>query len=157
MQKTEDTLKLAKMYFNANGLMLNAKRTQCILIGTRKQLSLIPPNTHLMVDGNFITPSTSVKNLRIYFDNHLTFDTHITNLIKKKHGIFLFVNRMKDNFDNPTRKIVVQSLVLSVLNYGMNIRGATNITQIERVKKSKILQPKWSLVVLRKVTMLLPS
>ena len=59
---------------------------------------------------------------------------------------------MKDNFDNPTRKIVVQSLVLSVLNYGLNIRGATNIIQIERVKKSKILQPKWPSVVLRKET-----
>ena len=109
MQKTEDTLKLAKMYFNANGLMLNAKRTQCILIGTRKQLSLIPPNTHLMVDGNNISPSTSVKNLGIYFDNYLLFDTHITYKFNKKtHGIIMFVNRMQDNFDKPTRKIVIQ-------------------------------------------------
>lgn len=134
MQKTEDSLKLAKIYFNANGLMLNAKKTQCIFIGSRRLLSFIPPNTHLMVDGNVITPSTSVKNLGIYFDNYLTFDTHITNLIKKTHGIIMFINRMKDNFDKPTRKIVVESLVLSLLNYGMSIWGATNITQVERVQ-----------------------
>ena len=110
MQKTEDTLKLAKMYFNASGLMLNAKKKpQCIFLGTRRQLSLIPPNTHLMVDGNNISPSTSVKNLGIYFDNHLLFDTHIKYKFNKKiHGIIMFVNRMQDNFDKPTRKIVVQ-------------------------------------------------
>ncbi len=70
------TLKLAKIYFNANGLMLNAKKLQCIFIGTRRLLSLIPPSTHLMVDGNVINPRTSVKNLGIYFDNNLLFDTY---------------------------------------------------------------------------------
>ncbi len=75
IQKAEDTLKLAKIYFNANGIMLNDKKKK-IFIGTGRLLSLIPPNTHLMVDGNVITPSTSVKNLGIYFDNHLSFDIH---------------------------------------------------------------------------------
>lgn len=135
IQKAEDTLKLAKIYFNANGLMLNAKKKQCIFIGTRRLLSLIPPNTHLMVDGNVITPSTSVKNLGIYFDNHLSFDTHITELIKKAHGIIMFINRMKDNFNKLTNIIVVQSLVMSIINYGISIWGATNITQVERVQK----------------------
>lgn len=49
--------------------------------------------------------------------------------------MIVFINRMKDNFDKPTRKIVVESLVLSLLNYGMSVWGATNITQVERVQK----------------------
>ncbi len=137
--------------------MLNAKKTQCIFIGTRRLLSLIPPNTHLMVDGNHITPCTSVKNLGIYFDNHLSFDTHITKLIKKKHMESLCINRMKDNFNKSTRIIVVQSLVMSIINYGISVWGATNITQVERVQKYKILQPKWLSEALQKVTMLLLS
>ncbi len=36
IQKTEDTLKLSKKYFNANGLKLNAKKAQCIFTGTRR-------------------------------------------------------------------------------------------------------------------------
>ncbi len=88
-----------------------------------------------MVDGNIITPSTSVKNLGIYFDNHLSFDTHITELIKKAHGIIMFINRMKDNFNKLTNIIVVQSLVMSIINHGISIWGATNITQVERVQK----------------------
>ncbi len=39
IQKTGDTLKLAKIYFNANGLMFNAKKKKkCIFIGTRRLL-----------------------------------------------------------------------------------------------------------------------
>ncbi len=56
-----------------------------------------------MVDGNVITPSTSVKNLGIYFDNHLRFDKHITEVIKKALGIIMFVNRIKDHFKKSTR------------------------------------------------------
>ncbi len=114
---------------------------------------MIPPNTRLMVDGNVITPSTSVKNLGIYFDNHLSFDTHITELIKKAHGIIMFINRMKNNFNKSTCVTVVQSLVMSIINYGISIWGATNITRVERVqKKYKILRPKWLSETLQKVT-----
>ncbi len=74
IRKVEDTLRLAKTYFNANGLMLNTKN-KTIFIGTRRLISVISPNTHLMVDVSVITPSTSVKNLGIYFDNHLSIDT----------------------------------------------------------------------------------
>ncbi len=160
MQKVEDPLKLAKIYsyFNAKGLMLNAKKkkkTQCILLGTRRLSSVIPPDTHLMVDGNLITPSTSVKNLGIYFTDHLKFDKHITELIKKGLGILMSVNRIKDNFNKSARITVVQSLVMSIINYGIRIWGATNITQVERVQKFRILHPKWFSA--GKVTTLLPS
>ena len=112
------------------------------MIDTRRLSAQIPPDTRLMVEGNVITPSASVKNLGIYFDNHLTFDTHITELIKKALGIILFVNRIKDNFNKPTGIIVVQSLFMSIINYGISIWGAANITQVERVTKIRILQLK---------------
>ncbi len=56
IQKTEDTFNLATMYFNINVLLLNAKETQYIFIGTRRLVSLIPPNTHLKMDDTVITP-----------------------------------------------------------------------------------------------------
>ncbi len=117
-----------------------------IFIGIRKLLSLIPPNTHLVVDGNVITPSTSVKNLSIYFDNHLSFDTHITKLVKKiTHGTIMFINRMKDHFNKLTSKTVVQSLVMSIINYGISIWGAANITQVEHIHKIQNLEAKLAL------------
>ena len=135
ISKSEETIKLAKTYFHRNGLMLNTKKTQCMFVGTRGLLSKIPPDTHLLVDGNTITPSTSLKNLGVHFDSHLLFDTHITEISKKVFGTIMYVNRLRDYFNKNTRVTVIESLVMSIINYCISIWGTTNSTQIERVQK----------------------
>ena len=50
-------------------------------------------------------------------------------------GLLMFINRISKNFDKPTRKIVVQSLVLSAINYCISIWGTTNTTLLHRVQK----------------------
>ena len=135
VRKCEDTLNTAKIYFHQNGLLLNAKKTQCMFIGTRGLLLRIPPDTSVRIDGNVIPPSISLKNLGVYFDPHLLFDKHITEISKKIYGTLMYVNRIKDNFNKNTRIIVIQSLIMSIINYGITIWGSTNSTQIERVQK----------------------
>ncbi len=133
--RSEETLKLAKTYFNNNGLMLNTKKTQCMFIGTRGLLSKIPPNTHLKMNGNEIVPCSSLKNLGIYFDNHLLFDKHITEISEKVYGTIMQINRLWDCFNENTRITVITSLVLSIINYGISTWGTTNYQQTERVQK----------------------
>ena len=89
--------------------MLNAKKTQCILIGNRQLLSRVPPNIFIKCDGNHIYPSTHEKYLGVYFDRYMLFDVHITELTKKIMGTLMFINRVSDNLDQPTRVIIVQS------------------------------------------------
>ncbi len=90
----------AKHYFNSNGLLLNANKTQCMFVDSRGLISQIPPNTTLQVDGATIVPSSLLKNPGIYFDQ------------------------------NSARIAVVQSLVLSVINYGIMVWGTTNKTHM---------------------------
>ena len=135
INRSEYTLKKAKKYFNSNGLMLNLKKTQCIFIGSRWYISRIPSSTYIMFDDNKIVPSNSVKNLGVFFDCYMLFDKHISELSKKVIGTLMFVNRIRDTFDRPTREIVVQSLALSILSYCSQIWGTTNVTQVNRVQK----------------------
>ncbi len=69
----ELTLKTARTYFLKNGLKLNAKKTQCIFLGTRQIIPKIPENTTLKFHDTTIKPSSSVKNLGVHFDNYMTF------------------------------------------------------------------------------------
>ncbi len=96
IHKSEESVKLAKAYSHKNGLMLNAKKTKCMFIGTRGSQSKIPPNTHIEVDGNVSTPNTSLKKLGVHFDNHLLFDRHINEINKKVYGTIMYVNRLRD-------------------------------------------------------------
>ncbi len=132
---SEDTLKKARSYFTENGLMMNEGKTQCIFIGSRQLIAKLPSNLTIRVNDNIIEPTTHVKNLGVHFDNYMTFDKHITEISRKTVGTLMYINRIKDNFDKSTRVIVVQSLVLSILNYCNTIWGTTNATQISKVQK----------------------
>ncbi len=135
-----------KSYFNKNGLLLNEEKTQCIFIGSRTLLLRIPNNTVIYFNNTQIKPSDSVKNLDLYFDKHMLFDTHITELTKKTFGTLVYINRIRNQFSTKARTAVVQTLVLSLINYGMTIWGTTNKTQLKRVQKDiKNFLPRWPL------------
>ncbi len=63
----------------------------------------------------------------------MSFGVHIHQMHKKVMGILLLVNRIRDKFDAATRKIVIQSLALSGVNYCLQVYGTTNNTRLRRV------------------------
>ena len=76
-----------------------------------------------------------VKNLGMYFDRFLTFESHIDMLHRKVTGTLIYLYRVKDLFEPKTRIIVVQSLSLSLINYCFVVWGSTNNFHLSRVQK----------------------
>ncbi len=64
---------------------------------------------HIQVDGNVITPSTSLKNLGVHFDNYLLSDAHIPEISKNVSDIIMYINRLRDVFNKNTRITAMQS------------------------------------------------
>ena len=75
-------------------------------------------------------------------DSTLTFKDHINEVHKKVFGTLLYLNRVSDRFDPACMAMVVQSLVLTILNYCLSVWGSTNLTQMHRVKKLQNFAPK---------------
>ncbi len=132
IKDTVDTLDKCRDYY-LNGLMFNSSKTQCIFIGNRQLLSKIPPNT--TINFNDIYPSKHVKNLGIYIDRYMLFDVHIHELNKKAMGILLYISRIGDSLDKQTRVVVVQTLVLSLMEYCIRIWGTASDTVISSGRK----------------------
>lgn len=135
IHKTEETLVKANIYFLRNGLLMNNNKTQCIFIGTQQLMSKVPNNICIKIHDTTRKPSTHVKNLGVHIDRFMTFDVHINEITKKVMGTLIFVNRIKDFFDKGSRKIIIQSLVLSIVNYCIIIWGTTNNTLLSKVQK----------------------
>ena len=135
ISKIEETLNNMKKYFLANGLMLNSGKTKCILIGNRQLLSHAPSNIVIKIGDETITPCNYVKNLGVYIDRFMLFDEHMSEISKKVMGTLMYLNRISDKLDRPTRVIAVQSLVLSIITYCIRIWGTTNQTVISRAQK----------------------
>ncbi len=65
----------------------------------------------------------------------MTFDVHVNELNKKVVGTLMHVYRISLNFEKRTQTIVVQSLVLSLVNYCIRMWGTTNATLLDNVQK----------------------
>ena len=133
--KTETSLLAIHNYFLRNGLLLNTKKTQCIFIGNSQLISRIPNNIVISMNNTTITPSKLVKNLGLHLDQCMNFDTHIKELNRKVMGTLIYVNRVSGLLNKTARKICIESLVLSIINYCIKIWGTTTKSQKAKVQK----------------------
>ncbi len=62
-------------------------------------------------------------------------DIRHTQTQQKVIGIIMFISRVNDMFDKDTRVIVVTTVVLSLINYGLTIWSNTNKTLMQRVQQ----------------------
>ena len=135
IQRAEEVLNRAKLYFQRNGLLLNEKKTQCIFIGSRQYMAQMNVDIAINFNGTLIKPMECVKNLGVYFDRFMSFETHVEELYKKVMGTLIYLNRVKDSFEAQTRVIVVQSLALSLINYCFVVWGATSKSNLNKIQK----------------------
>ncbi len=135
IHEEEETLKKAKEYFHMNGLLLNTSKTQYMFAGTRGLLSQVPVGTHLRVDNVRIEPTDNIKNLGIYFDKHMAFEKHIDKISAGILNTIIYINRIEENFYRNVISILMQSLVLSIINYGIKVWGTANKTNIKKIQK----------------------
>ena len=135
IMRAEGILEQGNLNFLKNGLLLNEKKTQCIFIGSWYFINQIGNNIRINFGGNQLMPMDNVKNLGVYFDRFMTFESHIDNVYKKVIGVLIYLNRIKDLFEPQTRIIVVQSLALSLINYCFIVWGCSSNVYLNRIQK----------------------
>ena len=107
-----------------------------MFIGSRQLIAQIPEGTTFTFNGELIKPSKSVKNLGLYMDSYMSFETHINMMSKKVFGTQSFINRKAATvFNKQTRITIIKTLVLSIINYCSTIWGMAGKTQLSRVQK----------------------
>ena len=157
IEKAELILLEIKKYFLRKGLLLNANKTQCMFVGCSQYISRIPEHIVIKCDGEEIKISQHVKNLGVYMDRYMTYGSHIDELSRKASGILMYLNRIKDYFDNETRALIVQSLVLSIINYCIKIWGKTSNFYLEKAQKLQNFAARVAVVGVKKHDHITPT
>ncbi len=99
---------------SANFLALNPSKTEFIVSGTPQQLS--DPDLKLSSDVT-IKPATSVRNLGVILDKHLTFHDHISMISQSCFYHIRDLRRIRPFLDPWTAATIGTALVQSKLNY----------------------------------------
>jgi len=135
-------LKEVSNWFKANKLSLNAKKTNLMYLGTRKQTCSLEDNSHsIFLDGCKLNRVHGAKFLGITIDENLTWKKHIENICQtcsRNNGV---LNIVKLFLPSATMQQLYCTIVLPYLNYGLLLWGNAikeYMTKVLRIQKRAI-------------------
>ena len=134
VSKLEDTLSALDTWFHFHGLKVNASKTELIAFGSRqncRDLDLITARFR----KDRVQESSNVKNLGVVFDKHLTWDSHVSSLVKKCSGILIGLSHVRHSIPRELLPPLVDALVVSHVRYCLAVFGNGSQKNIQRLDK----------------------
>ena len=126
-------LKLLFQWIRSNKLSLNAGKTEIIIFKRKHQV--ITKYLNFRVSSQKINPTTSVKYLRVFLNDSLTWTTHLTNLVPKLNRAIGLLVKIRHYTSKSLLKTIYYSLFNSHLIYACHIWGQTKANLFKEVQK----------------------
>ena len=105
-------------WMSANMLKLNDEKTEFIMFGTNHQLNKMQStSTRIAVGNTNVSAINHVHNLGFLMDNTLKNQSHISKLTSTTFNQLMNIRRIHSKLDRDTTKYIIQSLVISKLDY----------------------------------------
>lgn len=119
---TQDAVQVSE-WADSNGIELNTQKTQGLIFGSVQNLMRIDTNTlpQLIVNGSAIPFSKSTKNLGVKFTDDLSWNSHISSICSRVHGV---LNRLRFRtyyLSSSLKKQLVAALILPHFDYACTV------------------------------------
>ena len=107
-----------RKWMSANMLKLNDEKTEFIMFGTNHQLNKMQStSTRIAIGNTNVSAINHVCNLGFLMDNTLKNQPHIHKLTSTTFNQLMNIRRIRSKSDWETTKYIIQSLVISKLDY----------------------------------------
>lgn len=116
-------------------MILNADKTECMLLGTRQKLQRASPNFCVHGNNCIVTPVQTHKLLGLYVDSNLTWNAHVTKLCSKLRSRLYLFNQVKRLMPLRARKLYFSGMVQPLIDYGCVIWGNCGHVLLSNVHK----------------------
>src|SRR6188472_2446730 len=113
----QHTFQSISAWMSANFLALNPSKTEFMLFGTPQQLSKLNDPCLSISSDISITPASSVRNLGVVFDEHLSFHEHITKISQACFFHIRDLRRIRQFLTLETASTIGSALMQSKLDY----------------------------------------
>lgn len=107
-----------------NGLLMNPTKSQVILVGSQLRVNKIKElNPVFQLGESKLEIQDNVKNLGILFDSELSFTNHVSKICRTSYMKLRSLYHFKDLLSTRIKVQLVETLILSIFNYGDCIYG----------------------------------
>ena len=134
ISRQEETLLTVKSYFTSNSLKMNPSKTSLILVGTAQNLKKTS-SFSINIAGHILTPSPSVKMLGVTLDRSLSWEEHITSVVKKCNSVLVCLYKIRHHLTPEARKLLIQAHVFPHILYCLSVWGGAAACHLDRIQK----------------------
>lgn len=101
------------------GLLINPSKSQAIVIGSRYMCGSIDFSSlpSVIYNGSIIPYTFTAKNLGVFFDQNLSWTTHVDQICKRVYAAFHALKRLQNFLPFNTKVQLSQTLLLSLIDY----------------------------------------
>src|SRR5664279_1749555 len=133
-------------WYAENGMLLNPTKSEAIAIGTRAQVAAASANGAVIVAGNRVPLSDSVKLLGVTIDSVLSFDQHVINVVRGCNYHLRALRHIRPLITTDVAKTVACSMVSSRLDY---CNALLHLTTVKNLNKLQTVQNDLACIVLQ--------
>ena len=132
--RMENVLLSLDSWFRANGLKVNASKTQMMLLGSRQNLRTLN-NVTVTFRDHILTPVPETKNLGLYFDNTLSWDRHVSIITQRCFGVLTGLSHLRGHLPTAVLSALIHALVFSQIRYCISVYGNGKKGNLSRIQK----------------------
>ena len=155
-ERLNSDLKIISKWLNDNKLVINAKKCETMVIGTKQRLKKwnnVLSTNHVFIDETPIEKVNACKYLGIYIDENLSWNRQTEHLKSKVVKNLYLLRRIRPFITEQTALLFYKSVIQSHFDYCSVVWGNTNKTNLDKLQ---ILQNRSLRAVLR-VNYLFPT
>lgn len=119
-------------WFLQNALLLNPDKTEAVIFGTRQRLSTIDGTHGITVAGSSVHFSDAVKLLGVTLDQTLSFDQHISNVVRSCTYHTRALRHIRPLITIDAAKMIASSIVGARLDYCNSLLFGTTACNLDR-------------------------
>jgi hypothetical protein len=126
-------------WFTQNGLCLNPAKSEVMFMGTRSRVAEANRLESVSITGSSIKPADSIKNLGVYLDTNLSFDTQVNNICKTAQFHIRALRHIRQSLSKDIACRIACAIVGAKLDYCNSILygvASKNIDKLQRVQNT---------------------
>lgn len=104
-------------WYWSNDLLLNPDKSEVAFFGTRQRFQRISLPTHVTVAGSSVAVSDTLKTLGVKLDRTLSFDNHISDLVRGCNYHLWALRHLRSSLTRDTANTMACSIVGSRMDY----------------------------------------
>ena len=120
-------------WFKEHRLLLNSDKSEVMWCSSKPRKKSLPSDL-VRLGSSTIAPSTSVRVLGVIIDSHLSFEAHISRCVSSCFSALRQIRSIKRSLSLPLVATVINSLVLSRLDYCVSLFNGVSQTQLRRLQ-----------------------